>query len=138
MAAKLLVKYAARAWRSKFPGSKIDDCAVVCLFLKNRTLLTRSFSEVSRVSINHTELAETYSEVSRVSVNHSEIAAVPQKSRLIQSGGKESLVAKVIVDSGEGSSFTAEVNRVDSFVKIPRGNVVTWRKPAKDFGVVEA
>ncbi|PON37797.1 Protein phosphatase [Parasponia andersonii] len=32
-AARALVESAVRAWRFKFPSSKIDDCAVVCLFL---------------------------------------------------------------------------------------------------------
>ncbi|KAL2465007.1 putative protein phosphatase 2C 33 [Abeliophyllum distichum] len=32
-AARMLVESAARAWRSKYPTSKVDDCAVVCLFL---------------------------------------------------------------------------------------------------------
>ncbi|CAA6664114.1 unnamed protein product [Spirodela intermedia] len=31
--ARTLVEAAARAWRSKYPTSKMDDCAVVCLFL---------------------------------------------------------------------------------------------------------
>ncbi|RRT43650.1 hypothetical protein B296_00035826 [Ensete ventricosum] len=33
-AARAVVDCAVRAWRLKFPTSKIDDCAVVCLFLK--------------------------------------------------------------------------------------------------------
>ncbi|XP_058113095.1 probable protein phosphatase 2C 66 [Magnolia sinica] len=32
-AARALVDHAVRAWRLKFPTSKSDDCAVVCLFL---------------------------------------------------------------------------------------------------------
>lgn len=32
-AARLLVESAVRSWRHKYPTSKIDDCAVVCLFL---------------------------------------------------------------------------------------------------------
>ncbi|XP_042418481.1 probable protein phosphatase 2C 33 isoform X1 [Zingiber officinale] len=32
-AARFLVESAVRAWKSKYPASKIDDCAVVCLFL---------------------------------------------------------------------------------------------------------
>ncbi|CAD5166946.1 unnamed protein product [Musa acuminata subsp. malaccensis] len=32
-AARYLVETAVRAWRIKYPTSKIDDCAVVCLFL---------------------------------------------------------------------------------------------------------
>ncbi|KAF7825477.1 putative protein phosphatase 2C 65 [Senna tora] len=35
-AAKLLVKCAVRAWEHKFPGSNADDCAAICLFLKDR------------------------------------------------------------------------------------------------------
>lgn len=32
-ASRTLVETAVRAWRSKYPTSKVDDCAVVCLFL---------------------------------------------------------------------------------------------------------
>eukprot|EP00250_Pteridium_aquilinum_P001803 c12017_g1_i1 orf=628-2148(-) len=32
-AARALVETAVRAWRLKYPNSKVDDCAVVCLFL---------------------------------------------------------------------------------------------------------
>ncbi|URE32858.1 phosphatase 2C [Musa troglodytarum] len=32
-AARYLVETAVRAWRIKYPTSKIDDCAVICLFL---------------------------------------------------------------------------------------------------------
>ncbi|KAL2927056.1 putative protein phosphatase 2C 33 [Bienertia sinuspersici] len=36
-AAKALVETAVRGWKSKYPTSKIDDCAVVCLFLDSDT-----------------------------------------------------------------------------------------------------
>ncbi|KAE8692794.1 putative protein phosphatase 2C 73 [Hibiscus syriacus] len=36
IAAKVLVYYAVQAWRTKYPGSKVNDCAVICLFLKKR------------------------------------------------------------------------------------------------------
>nr|DAD25389.1 TPA_asm: hypothetical protein HUJ06_026853 [Nelumbo nucifera] len=36
-AARTLVESAVRAWRFKYPTSKIDDCAVVCLFLDNES-----------------------------------------------------------------------------------------------------
>ncbi|EEF35718.1 protein phosphatase-2c, putative [Ricinus communis] len=127
MAAKMLIKYAVRAWRNKYPGCRVDDCAVICLFLKSRTVLTRSFSEVSRVSANHTELAETYSEVSRASMNCSEIAAVPQRAR---DHGYETLHAKPYLGSKENTAPDG-VNRVNSVVKFPR-----LRKSSKDFGVV--
>ena len=33
LAARALVESAVRSWRYKYPTSKVDDCAVVCLFL---------------------------------------------------------------------------------------------------------
>ncbi|GLT73765.1 hypothetical protein SLA2020_456020 [Shorea laevis] len=56
MAAKILVYYAVRAWRSKYPGSKVDDCAVVILFLKKRPLIAKSKSSSSQSSISHQSL----------------------------------------------------------------------------------
>ncbi|KAJ6693765.1 hypothetical protein OIU85_004535 [Salix viminalis] len=41
-AAKALVESAVRAWRYKYPTSKIDDCAVVCLFLESNDLSAAS------------------------------------------------------------------------------------------------
>ncbi|KAL5730156.1 hypothetical protein ACHQM5_003014 [Ranunculus cassubicifolius] len=35
-AARLLVDAAAREWKHKYPTSKMDDCAVVCMFLDGR------------------------------------------------------------------------------------------------------
>lgn len=32
-AARVLVDSATRAWRLKYPTAKVDDCAVVCLYL---------------------------------------------------------------------------------------------------------
>lgn len=131
MAAKILVKYAVRAWRSKYPGSKIDDCAVVCLFLKNQTLLVRSYSEVSRVTTNHTELAEGISEVSRASLNHSEIAAVPLKSRLVKR--EDSFVPVDVKESSdteeEEISAPIGLERVNTSARFtPPGSVFTQRK----------
>lgn len=48
MAAKVLVKRAVRAWRYKYPGSKVDDCAVICLFLDEQPVLSHSQSHMSR------------------------------------------------------------------------------------------
>ncbi|XP_019053273.1 PREDICTED: probable protein phosphatase 2C 73 [Nelumbo nucifera] len=42
MAAKLLVNHACQAWENKYPNSKVDDCAVVCLFLKQQSSFTKT------------------------------------------------------------------------------------------------
>ncbi|KAG6471012.1 probable protein phosphatase 2C 64 [Zingiber officinale] len=36
LAAKVLVEAAAREWKLKYPTSKMDDCAVVCLYLDDK------------------------------------------------------------------------------------------------------
>ncbi|CAD6231111.1 unnamed protein product [Miscanthus lutarioriparius] len=47
-AARFLVESAHRAWRTRHPTSKTDDCAVVCLFL-NTEAASASSSSVSKV-----------------------------------------------------------------------------------------
>ncbi|MCD7470217.1 hypothetical protein HAX54_009931 [Datura stramonium] len=55
IAAKLVVHHAVKAWKYKYPCAKVDDCAVVCLFLKRqKPLLTKSLSEVTELSLNYT------------------------------------------------------------------------------------
>ncbi|XP_042475845.1 probable protein phosphatase 2C 73 [Macadamia integrifolia] len=44
IAAKVLVDHAIHAWRTKYPKSRIDDCAVICLFLKPQSS-TSNFSQ---------------------------------------------------------------------------------------------
>lgn len=52
-AARALVDCATRAWRLKYPTSKMDDCAAVCLFLQHAYVdnaLPKSQSNVGNVS----------------------------------------------------------------------------------------
>ena len=46
-AARALVEAAVRVWRLKYPTSKVDDCAVVCLYVD------RMFSVSQHVSTHH-------------------------------------------------------------------------------------
>ncbi|KAK8561589.1 hypothetical protein V6N13_149245 [Hibiscus sabdariffa] len=64
IAAKVLVYYAVQAWRTKYPGSKVDDCAVICLFFKKRapppTHPTHgAMSEISVQTASQLDLPET-------------------------------------------------------------------------------
>ncbi|KAH0873195.1 LOW QUALITY PROTEIN: hypothetical protein HID58_070557 [Brassica napus] len=56
-AGRALVEAAVRNWRWKFPTSKVDDCAVVCLFLDSKPdkLSTASFSVDKHISNGLTE-----------------------------------------------------------------------------------
>lgn len=49
-AARSLVESAVRAWRYKYPTSKVDDCAVICLFLDSNSqkISTASHSNKSK------------------------------------------------------------------------------------------
>ncbi|WJX82833.1 putative protein phosphatase 2C 33 [Trifolium repens] len=49
-AARSLVETAVRAWRYKYPTSKVDDCAVICLFLDSgiQNLSTASHTNKSK------------------------------------------------------------------------------------------
>lgn len=48
-AARALVESAVRAWRCKYPTSKVDDCAVVCLFFdSNPNNLSTAFTSESK------------------------------------------------------------------------------------------
>ncbi|KAF7142674.1 hypothetical protein RHSIM_Rhsim05G0226300 [Rhododendron simsii] len=107
IAARLLVDCAVRAWRHKYPNSKVDDCAAICLFLKNKPSLTKSMSETSRFSNNYPEF-----HVSRQSKN------------LNTDDGLETLLNCEI----------ASRPRVDDSTKISRSmsHGLTPQKPAKD------
>jgi hypothetical protein len=53
VAARSLVESAVRNWRHKYPTSKVDDCAVVCLYLDNMAVHSATEEKTSM---------ETYSE----------------------------------------------------------------------------
>ncbi|KAL6998996.1 hypothetical protein U1Q18_000163 [Sarracenia purpurea var. burkii] len=55
MAARALVDCATRAWRLKYPTSKNDDCAVVCLFLEH--MLPSNAAPADNDSVKDTEEA---------------------------------------------------------------------------------
>jgi len=55
-AARFLVESAHRAWRTRFPTSKIDDCAVVCLFL-NTDEASKSSSSMPNNLANAVEVS---------------------------------------------------------------------------------
>ncbi|KAI3771085.1 hypothetical protein L6452_02239 [Arctium lappa] len=58
MAARFLIDHAVRAWRYKYPASKIDDCAAVILFFKKqRLLLSQSSPEMlDLINSDHPDL----------------------------------------------------------------------------------
>ncbi|KAL7109619.1 hypothetical protein ACP275_06G185500 [Erythranthe tilingii] len=53
-AARAVVETAVRAWRSKYPTSKVDDCAVICLFLDSNESTTASSTNSTITSKTNT------------------------------------------------------------------------------------
>ncbi|KAL5550711.1 hypothetical protein UlMin_000887 [Ulmus minor] len=118
MAAKLVVKRALRAWKLKYPGSKVDDCAVVCLFLKDeQAVLTKSNSEtiIRSKSLKYS----------------SELAC----SRSFKSFGSDGASVSVGGESREEWNALDGVNRVNTIMRLPR--FLSFGKSSKDFHEVE-
>ncbi|XP_022747213.1 probable protein phosphatase 2C 65 [Durio zibethinus] len=117
MAAKILVYYAVQAWRTKYPGSKIDDCAVVCLFLKKRPSLSRSLSDMSKHRGSHLDIAD--SNISK---------------------GKKTEEGETVIncDITVDPKALDELNRVNAYMKPSRLGSLSRRKTSKDFGGTEA
>lgn len=120
-AARLLVKRAVRAWKIKYPGCKVDDCAVVCLFFKDQTLLAKSSSHVTN----------------RSSINASEFSLCPSFKSFRSVGAPEYLEGDNVV-SRDHESWNAlqGISRVNSIVKLPR--FLSFRRSTSDLRVVEA
>lgn len=100
MAAQLLVDRAVREWKMKYPGYKMDDCAVICLFLKTPPLSTKSTFKHDQNRLN----------------GHKK-SAVPQKSATRSSSeGHEPRKA----NSKEDYSALEGVSRLNSVLSISR------------------
>ncbi|XP_061362125.1 probable protein phosphatase 2C 65 [Gastrolobium bilobum] len=100
MAAKLLVKRAVKAWKYKYPGSKIDDCAVICLFLDDQPVLSHSQSSMSRRNRHHSK---------RLHI-----------SKSTRNEDTETVDGKVGVDLNEEWTALGGLARANSISKLPR------------------
>ncbi|KAK6943212.1 PPM-type phosphatase-like domain [Dillenia turbinata] len=118
MAAKLLVECAVRAWRSKYPTSKVDDCAVVCLFFKP-PMITRSFSGALRRTVSDPTFLS------------------PHQSRTISSQGG-SMSAHVPSSPREGWNAPEGMRRMNSLFKMSRfGNASASSRRRRSTDVIE-
>ncbi|XP_020597512.1 probable protein phosphatase 2C 73 [Phalaenopsis equestris] len=113
-AAKLLVHRAVRTWRTRYPTSKVDDCAVICLFLKHPCLSPHSsFNRGSRTAKSR----ELSSAESFKTARSSE--ETPEAAKAFVGANREDWTAL------EG------ISRVNSLVRIPRfASVLSWRRSA--------
>ncbi|OMO84982.1 phosphatase 2C (PP2C)-like protein [Corchorus capsularis] len=120
MAAKLLVYYAVQAWKTKYPGSKIDDCAVVCLFFKKRSLLSRS---------------KSLTELNQPKESNMDIAASESPE-----GGKKTDEGETVINCNitVDQKTLDEIKRVNAYANPSRVGNLSRRKTGKDFEGTEA
>lgn len=118
-AARSLVESAVRAWRLRYPTSKIDDCAVVCLFLN--TDASNNFSnlktKVSGGAGSGKEELSTRTDRSGTNRSGSEIL----RDDDIESPRKQpsSDGSATVIDSDEWSALEG-VSRVNTLITLPR------------------
>ncbi|AEE73856.1 putative protein phosphatase 2C 33 [Arabidopsis thaliana] len=126
-AARALVESAVRAWRYKYPTSKVDDCAAVCLYLDSSN--TNAISTASSIS-----KLEDGEEEELKATTEDDDASGPSglgRSSTVRSGKEialdESETEKLIkeadnLDSEPGTEYSAleGVARVNTLLNLPR------------------
>lgn len=124
-AARSLVEEAIRAWKITYPTSKIDDCAVVCLFLDSNS---NNFSAASNTKDNDkTFLSMETDEIS----NNTEGALSPpalNRSSTVREGEEVSAVSneeaseqdELLPKTGKEWSALGGVSRVNTVMTLPR------------------
>ncbi|KAE8711639.1 Cation/hydrogen exchanger 15-like protein [Hibiscus syriacus] len=112
IAAKVLVYYAVQAWRTKYPGSKVDDCAVVCLFFKKR----------------HHSPSASVSDISMQTASQIDIPDPDPKGKKTEEG--ETVIdSDIVVDR----KMLEEVNRANAYKRSRLGSS-SRHKTSGDFG----
>lgn len=108
-AAKALVETAVRAWKTKYPNSKVDDCAVVCLFLDSKS---NDMSSAS--SAKYKDRAGVFNETLDPSI--------PQEQEELSDESREEVLEQEDLNEEVGKEWSAleGVSRVNTMVTLPR------------------
>lgn len=138
-AARALVDCAVRAWRLKYPTSKNDDCAVVCLFLeyepeveeKTKTcakpveeVLAMLSEDAKDIEVDSDDCRTTVVEQSGTLQNSNEIVPVSDSTdEKVAAGGRspsKRSLAECISSEEEEWSALEGITRVNSLLSLPR------------------
>lgn len=132
-AARALVECAVRSWRLKYPTSKTDDCAAVCLFLNSPLISTHQTTEPiinktnsnQEVEIEVKEQAHTSHEICEVNdEEEDEIVPVKEEDAKEKMPGRSqstrSLADCMQATDEEEWSALEGVTRVNTLLNIPR------------------
>ncbi|KAK8286145.1 hypothetical protein V6Z12_D08G273200 [Gossypium hirsutum] len=124
-AARALVEVAIRAWRYKYPTSKVDDCAVVCLFLDSNSnhLSTASNGNTEVQPTSKDQLDNDIEENNNLDVltplNQSGITRTEEETSL-EGNEDPSMLENMNSDMGINWSALEGVSRVNTLVNLPR------------------
>lgn len=126
-AARILVDSAAREWKTKYPTSKMDDCAVVCLFLDRKM---DSESDYDEQGFSSATLQSNHSGnvVESDEGQHSEPCL--QRNFTVRSSEENEHYSRLPIEANDGDnagggedqnwSGLEGVTRVNSLVQLPR------------------
>ncbi|KAL9260406.1 putative protein phosphatase 2C 33, partial [Drosera capensis] len=111
-AARILVEMAVRSWRMKYPTSKIDDCAVVCLFLDpgRDGITSASYAAVEDRAVEQPGFIKDKEDLA----NPTKLDPEGMSRVRVQSE------AEPLIDSGIGWSALEGVSRVNTLMNLPR------------------
>lgn len=126
-AARILVESAAREWKTKYPTSKMDDCAVVCLFLDGKM---DSESDYEETCFSSATLLSNHSGNAAESDDGQNSEPSLQRNFTVRSAEENETYKRipVEVEPNEETMFTEDQNwsglegvtRVNSLVQLPR------------------
>lgn len=120
-----MVESAVRAWRYKYPTSKVDDCAVVCLFLDSNNLSTDSNakSKEQLASVNQSDISnEKEDALSGVTGLDLSGTVRTGKEILLEGSAEEDSSKQDEMQSESGIEWSAleGVSRVNTLLNLPR------------------
>ncbi|XP_047317264.1 probable protein phosphatase 2C 52 [Impatiens glandulifera] len=113
-AAKTVVESAAREWKTKYPTSKMDDCAVVCLFLDGKMDSNECDDQIAKGSDESEDEDE----------NEEQSRSMPslQRNCTVRCSEENDPYKEVTERAAEDKNWSGleGVTRVNSLVQLPR------------------
>jgi len=127
-AARILVDSAAREWKTKYPTSKMDDCAVVCLFLDGKM---DSESDYDDQGFSSATIQSNHSGNVAESDDGQNSEPSFQRNNTVRSSGENDAYKRLadeceapngenVVHEDQNWSGLEGVTRVNSLVQLPR------------------
>ncbi|CAN7009710.1 unnamed protein product [Brassica rapa subsp. trilocularis] len=125
-AARAVVESAVRAWRYKYPTSKVDDCAAVCLYLDstNTNAISTTASSISKLADEELETTSENDDESGLSGLGRSSSVRTSKEIALDESEAERLIKEEEdnMDTEHGTEYSAleGVARVNTLLNLPR------------------